>query len=42
MANDFRLDKDACARGALLHDFFLYDWRDKKRAHRAAAHAGIH
>lgn len=25
------LDSRACARGALLHDFYLYDWHDKKR-----------
>ena len=25
----FRLDYCSAARGALLHDFFLYDWHDK-------------
>ena len=41
LAEAFGLDKDACARGALLHDFFLYDWRDKKHPHHATMHAGI-
>jgi uncharacterized protein len=41
LAEAFGLDKDACARGALLHDFFLYDWRDKKHTRHASMHAGI-
>ena len=41
LAGAFGLDKDACARGALLHDFFLYDWRDEKHPHHATMHAGI-
>ena len=41
LAGAFSLDKDACARGALLHDFFLYDWRDEKHPHHATRHAGI-
>jgi uncharacterized membrane protein len=41
LAEAFGLDKDACARGALLHDFFLYDWRDKEHPHHATMHAGI-
>jgi uncharacterized protein len=41
LAGAFGLEKDACARGALLHDFFLYDWRDEKHPHHATMHAGI-
>jgi uncharacterized protein len=41
LAGAFGLDKDACARGSLLHDFSLYDWRDKKHTHHATMHAGI-
>jgi len=26
----FRLDYKAAARGGILHDFFLYDWRERK------------
>jgi uncharacterized protein len=26
----FKLDYKAAARGGLLHDFFLYDWRERK------------
>ncbi len=37
----FRLEKDACARGCRLHDFFLYDWRDEKHPTHATMHAGI-
>lgn len=25
-----KVDKEALVRGALLHDFYLYDWHDKK------------
>lgn len=28
-----RLDHRSAARGALLHDFFLYDWHDKDHGH---------
>ncbi len=31
-----RLDWEAAARGGLLHDLFLYDWRER------ATHAGLH
>jgi len=41
LAEAFGLDKDACARGALLHDFFLYDWRERRHTHHATMHAGI-
>jgi len=41
LADAFGLDKASCARGALLHDFFLYDWRDRKHSHHATQHAGI-
>jgi uncharacterized protein len=41
LAEAFGLNRDACARGALLHDFFLYDWRKKKHTHHATTHAGI-
>ena len=29
-----RVDKSALIRGALLHDYFLYDWHDKKPERR--------
>lgn len=28
------VDKDALIRGALLHDYFLYDWHEKDDSHR--------
>lgn len=28
------LDKKSLVKGALLHDFFLYDWHTKDRSHR--------
>lgn len=28
-----RVDKAALVRGALLHDYFLYDWHEKNREH---------
>lgn len=35
LARLFRLDAISTARGALLHDFFLYDWKDcSHRRHR--------
>ena len=27
---NIKVDKEALVRGALLHDFYLYDWHDKK------------
>lgn len=30
----FKLDRGALIRGALLHDYFLYDWHDKDEDHR--------
>ena len=30
LAKVFRMDYHAAARGGLLHDFFLYDWRERK------------
>ncbi len=41
LAEAFGLDKESCARGALLHDFFLYDWRSEKHPRHATRHAGI-
>jgi len=41
LADAFGLDKKSCARGALLHDFFLYDWKREKHPHHAMRHAGI-
>jgi uncharacterized protein len=41
LADAFGLDKKSCARGALLHDFFLYDWRREKHPHHATRHAGL-
>ena len=29
-----RVDERALVRGALLHDYFLYDWHEKDAAHR--------
>ncbi len=29
-----RTDRRSLIRGALLHDFFLYDWHDKEKWHR--------
>lgn len=29
-----RVDERALVRGALLHDYFLYDWRDREHWHR--------
>lgn len=28
------VDTDSLIRGALLHDYFLYDWHEKSKAHR--------
>lgn len=28
-----RCDRESLVRGALLHDYFLYDWHDKDRSH---------
>ena len=30
----FKVDERALVRGALLHDYFLYDWHDPDPAHR--------
>jgi uncharacterized protein len=38
LAKNFRLDAAAVARGALLHDFFLYDWRTTGRRHHPVTH----
>ena len=29
-----RVDEQALIRGALLHDYFLYDWHDREKWHR--------
>ena len=29
----FKIDIPSLVRGALLHDFYLYDWREKKKEH---------
>lgn len=36
LAENFRLpvDKQSLVRGALLHDYFLYDWHQKDSSHR--------
>lgn len=31
---NLKLDKKSLVRGALLHDFFLYDWHEPDRSHR--------
>lgn len=33
------VDRTALVRGALLHDYFLYDWHDKDPSHRLRLHA---
>ncbi len=33
----FNVDYAALVRGALLHDYFLYDWHDRSREHRLHA-----
>lgn len=30
----WEVDRDALIRGALLHDYFLYDWHEKDASHR--------
>lgn len=37
-----RYDRRALIRGALLHDFFLYDWHRRQRARREPMHAFSH
>lgn len=39
IAERYGLDSRSTARGALLHDFFLYDWRKTKVKHHATGHA---
>lgn len=34
IAKKYKLDYKSVARGALLHDFFLYDWREYKKNNR--------
>ena len=36
VADRFRLrvDREALVRGALLHDYFLYDWHEKDESHK--------
>ena len=29
-----RVDRKALVKGALLHDYFLYDWHEKNKNHR--------
>lgn len=31
-----KVNRDAMMRGALLHDYFLYDWHEKDASHRMA------
>ena len=31
---DIKVDKRSLVRGALLHDYFLYDWHDDDPSHR--------
>ena len=37
-----RVREEALSRGALLHDFFLYDWHQRKRAPHEPMHAFYH
>lgn len=39
VAERYGLDARSVARGALLHDFFLYDWRKTRVKHHATGHA---
>jgi uncharacterized protein len=39
LARRYGLDAPSAARGALLHDFFLYDWRKDKVRNHAFGHA---
>ncbi len=41
IAKRLRLDASSVARGALLHDFFLYDWRDGNNPKHPSNHARI-
>ena len=40
IAKALRLDYRAAARGGLLHDFFLYDWRERKATDTSKAMHG--
>ena len=31
---NIKVDTKSLVRGALLHDYFLYDWHDKDKSHR--------
>ena len=37
-----RVDRRSMVRGALLHDFFLYDWHDKNRENYQKLHGFYH
>jgi uncharacterized membrane protein/predicted hydrolase (HD superfamily) len=39
VARRFGLDAVSAARGGILHDFFLYDWRRERVEHHATGHA---
>ncbi len=41
LARRLRLDAVSVARGALLHDFFLYDWRVVENSHHPTMHARV-
>lgn len=41
LAKAFGFDAVSVARGGLLHDFFLYDWRTKDHPHHPTAHPEI-
>ncbi|MBN2874435.1 MAG: hypothetical protein JXM71_05015 [Spirochaetales bacterium] len=41
LAKRLKLDAVSTARGALLHDFFLYDWRDGNNPHHPTRHARV-
>lgn len=34
LCKKFKLDYKSCARAAMLHDFYLYDWRVKDISHK--------
>jgi len=41
LARRLGLDAESVARGALLHDFFLYDWRDGTNPRHPTGHARV-
>lgn len=42
VSRSMSLDYVSCTRGALLHDFFLYDWREYKKVGNGPSHGLQH